>query len=67
MKRLLWCLLLTGCASITEPIEEEPVCPDGMERWGWSYMDSLGVVTKKDICLPEGTAGGLFKDEAGGV
>jgi len=59
MKRVAICLLLAACGSSTEPVPA-PVCPDGQERWHWSYMDTLGVLTERDICLPAGTAESLF-------
>jgi len=31
-----------------------------MELWHYSYMDTLGVLTEKDLCLPGGTADSLF-------
>lgn len=64
----LWCvcLLVVGCGAITEP-EVSVKCPDGYELWHWSRMDTLGVLTEKDICLPGGTAEALFeRDSTGG-
>jgi len=58
-------LAFIGCTSALGPEPEpEPVCPDGYEEWGWSHMDTLGVLTKKTLCLPEGTADALFKPES---
>lgn len=62
MKRTLLLLFaFLACDSATAPFStEEHECPDGMEPWHWSYMDSLGVLTKKDLCLPGGTFDSVF-------
>lgn len=59
MNRLWWCLIVAACGSVTEPADL-PVCPDGMELWHWSYMDTLGVLTERDLCLPGGTFDSVF-------
>lgn len=61
MKWLWLCSLLVGCGSVMDPLSGPPDCPDGMESWHWSYMDTLGVLTEKDLCLPGGTFDSVFR------
>jgi len=39
--------LIIGCnSSTTSPVD----CPNGETEWGWSYMDSTGVLYKAGGC-----------------
>lgn len=59
------CLLFLACGPITEPTYESP-CPDHLEHWYWSYRDTLGVITNRDLCLPAGAADSLLAEVSPG-